>query len=111
MWVGTDGDGLFAFENGRFRNYRARDGLGGDRIRAYTGTGRERFGFSTRIRMPTRGPGTDFPVRRHGHASMIRTKLTHRGSGSVPESLVVDSVQGKATLMSLGRRASFDLRG
>ena len=38
MWVGTDGDGLYHLDNGKgssvFRNFRDRDGLPGNRIRA-----------------------------------------------------------------------------
>lgn len=34
MWVGTDGDGLFQFEGGKFRNYRIEDGLAGNHVRA-----------------------------------------------------------------------------
>lgn len=34
LWVGTDGAGLFQIEDGELRNYRARDGLAGDRVRA-----------------------------------------------------------------------------
>ena len=34
MWLGTDGDGLYQFENGRFRNYRSSDGLASNRVRA-----------------------------------------------------------------------------
>jgi signal transduction histidine kinase/ligand-binding sensor domain-containing protein len=34
MWVGTDGGGLYEFRGGVFRNYRDRDGLAGNRIRA-----------------------------------------------------------------------------
>lgn len=33
IWIGTDGGGLFKFENGRFTNYQASDGLAGDHIR------------------------------------------------------------------------------
>lgn len=34
MWVGTDGDGLFLFEGGKFRVFRTGDGLAGNQIRA-----------------------------------------------------------------------------
>ncbi len=34
MWVGTDGDGLFQFEDGKFRNYRTQDGLASNHVRA-----------------------------------------------------------------------------
>jgi len=34
MWAGTDGDGLFEFENGRIRNYRTQDGLASNQVRA-----------------------------------------------------------------------------
>jgi signal transduction histidine kinase/ligand-binding sensor domain-containing protein len=34
MWVGTDGDGLYRFRGPTFENYRDRDGLPGNRIRA-----------------------------------------------------------------------------
>ena len=34
MWVGTDWDGLFQWTGKAFRNYRAQDGLAGNRVRA-----------------------------------------------------------------------------
>jgi signal transduction histidine kinase/ligand-binding sensor domain-containing protein len=34
MWVGTDWDGLFRWTGKSFRNYRAQDGLAGNRVRA-----------------------------------------------------------------------------
>ena len=34
MWVGTDWDGLYQWTGEAFRNYRSRDGLAGNRIRA-----------------------------------------------------------------------------
>ena len=34
MWIGSDGEGLLCYENGKFRSYRASDGLTADRVRA-----------------------------------------------------------------------------
>lgn len=34
MWIGTDGNGLFRFEQGNMTVFRVRDGLGSDQIRA-----------------------------------------------------------------------------
>ncbi len=34
MWVGTDGDGLFLFENGKFTNFQTQDGLAGNNVRS-----------------------------------------------------------------------------
>lgn len=34
MWIGTDGDGVFRFENDKFINIQVRDGLAGNNIRA-----------------------------------------------------------------------------
>jgi ligand-binding sensor domain-containing protein/two-component sensor histidine kinase len=34
LWIGTDGGGLFEYCDGVFRNYRTKDGLAGNRIRA-----------------------------------------------------------------------------
>ncbi|HEU5396170.1 MAG TPA: two-component regulator propeller domain-containing protein, partial [Verrucomicrobiae bacterium] len=37
MWIGTDGDGLFRYSQGKFTVYRKRDGLGSGQIRAILG--------------------------------------------------------------------------
>ena len=34
MWVGTDGEGLFEFVNGKVNHYRSQDGLASDQVRA-----------------------------------------------------------------------------
>ena len=34
MWVGTDGEGLFEFVNGKVNHYRTQDGLASDQVRA-----------------------------------------------------------------------------
>jgi ligand-binding sensor domain-containing protein/signal transduction histidine kinase len=37
MWIGTDGDGLFQYSRGAFRNYRTKDGLASNHVRAIMG--------------------------------------------------------------------------
>jgi len=47
LWIGTDGDGLFRYDNGNFVNYRTSDGLAGNNLRAILDDGRGALWIAT----------------------------------------------------------------